>query len=541
MPVLTIKLPDKDRRITFAPGRTVRDVLDETDIRVRAGCNGDGVCGLCRIRVVAGNAGEPSANELAGIEEGLLSSGVRLACQVKTADDLHIELLNPAPASVWRCLDDGRVASSLPGAARAPYQKAEHPLGASVDLGTTHISITVWDIAARSRLAGRRGLNPQSSCGADVMTRLIAAKSVEQAQKLRQQAVLSIGDGLRDIGTREGIDLGRVSRVVLVGNTAMLALLSGQNHGLLLEPRHWTESIDCLPAETASWAAAWGISPEAVIEVVPPLAGFVGSDLLSGVLATRLMEDGPGALLIDFGTNSEISLWDGVRLWVTSAAGGPAFEGCGISCGTPAEPGAIWRVTDSETTGELAYDIIGGAEPRGLCGSGLIDLIACLVRKGALNSKGQFAGSVPEGGFPLRPGRGKLVLTKADIDTFQRAKAAIGTGIEVLLAKAGMGHHELRRISIGGVFGRYLNIVNARELGLLPSVPQEVVETAGNTALAGCESMLLSPDAEERLREIRRRALTMSLSSYDNFEEIYLEHLYLQPMSGNGVHDRIVF
>jgi uncharacterized 2Fe-2S/4Fe-4S cluster protein (DUF4445 family) len=541
VPVLTIKLPDKDRRITFTSGRTIRDVLDETDIRVRAGCNGEGVCGLCRIRVVAGNAGEPSANELAGLDEGLLSSGVRLACQVKADHDLHIELLNPAPPSVWRCLDEGKDKISFPGAARAPYQKAEHPLGASVDLGTTHISITVSDIAAGRRLAGRRGLNPQASCGADVMTRLIAAKSAEQAQKLSQQVLLSIGDGLRDIGSREGIDLARVARVVLVGNTAMLALLSGRNHGLLLEPRHWTEPIDCLPVETASWAADWGISPKAVIEVVPPLAGFVGSDLLSGVLATRLMEDGPGSLLIDFGTNSEMSLWDGNRLWVTSAAGGPAFEGCGISCGTPAEPGAIWRVTDSEPAGELAFDVIGGAEPRGLCGSGLVDLLACLVRKGALNSKGQFASSVPEGGFPLRPGNRELVLTKADIDTFQRAKAAIGTGIEVLLAKAGMGHHELRRISIGGVFGRYLNIANARELGLLPAIPEQAVETAGNTALDGCEALLLSPDAEERLREIRRNALTVSLSSYDDFEALYLEHLYLQPMSGNGVHDRIVF
>jgi uncharacterized 2Fe-2S/4Fe-4S cluster protein (DUF4445 family) len=527
VPILTVQLADEERRITAATGRSVRDLLDETDIRVRAACNGTGACGLCRIRVTGGDGGEPSANERATLGAGQLSRGVRLACQVAADRDLRVEVMNPAPPSGWRSLDAG---SPLPGPAPMSDPKGEHPLGVSVDLGTTHLSITLLDLASGRRLAGRRGLNPQAAAGADVMTRLMAAQSAGEAEKLSHLVVGAIGDGLRDITVREGIDLRRVERVVLVANTAMLAILSGRNHLLLLQPRYWTETIDCLPVGTPSWGATWGIGPAAAIEVVPPLAGFVGSDLLAGIIATRLTEQGPGALLIDFGTNSEMALWDGDHLWVTSAAGGPAFEGCGISCGMPAEPGAICRVSVAQS-GELAFDVIAGAEPRGVCGSGLVDLLARLVENGTLNVKGQFGPSVPPDGFPLSTGNRELVLTKRDIDIFQRAKAAIGVGIEVLLAKAEMGHHELRRVCIGGVFGQYLDIASARSIGLLPAIPGSFMESAGNTALSGCEALLRAADGGERLRDARSRARIVNLSDCPDFDALFFEHLHLQPIA----------
>ncbi len=512
-------------------GRSVRDVLDEADIRVRAGCNGTGACGLCRIRIAAGHVDEPSLNELASLGTVLLSQGVRLACQVKAIHDLQIEILSPAPPSVWRYLSEGTGTASPPSKPRAPYSQFRHSLGVAVDLGTTHISITLLDLVTGRRLSGRRGPNPQASSGSDVLTRLIAAKSIDQAEKLSRQVIQAIGDGLNDISYREGIDLRQVARIVLVGNTAMIALLTGKNYLNLLDPRYWTESIDCLPADMASWGVSWGIKPETAIEVIPPLAGFVGSDLLSGIVSTRLMEGEPGTLLVDFGTNSEMALWDGNNLWATSAAGGPAFEGCGISCGIPADPGAICRVNVSDAPEELAFEVIGGAESRGLCGSGLVDLLACLVRNRTLNNKGQFAPSVPEYGFPLCRGNPEIVLTKKDIDMFQRAKAAIGVGVKVLLTKAGMGYHELRRIFIGGVFGQYLNVVNAQEIGLLPSISEQLIVTAGNTSLSGCEALLLLPKAEDRLRELRSRTVIVSLSNCSDFDTLFLEHLYLQPIA----------
>ncbi len=537
MPILTVKQADKDRHITFLSGRSVRDILDETDLRVRSGCDGAGACGMCRIRVAGGNAGEPSVNELGNLGAGLLSQRVRLACQVKPERDLQIEILSPAPQSVWRSLDQGGGKACIPIAARVPRTETEHPIGVCVDIGTTHISLSLLDIHTCCRLAGRRGLNPQADCGSDVLTRLISAQSDGQGEKFSRQVIQAIGEGLRDIGSREGIDLRRIEHVVLVGNTAMLALLSGQNHHLLLQPRYWSESIECLPLETASWGASWGISPEAAIDVIAPLAGFVGSDLLSGVIATHLIENGRGALLVDFGTNSEVALWDGNKIWVTSAAGGPAFEGCGISCGMPAEPGAIYRVYVSDTTGELAFDVVADAGPQGLCGSGMVDLLACLVRNRTLNNKGQFAPSVPEYGFPLLRDAREIVVTKRDIDIFQRAKAAIGAAVKVLLTKAGMGYRELRRICIGGVFGQYLNIVNAQEIGLLPAIRGPLIETSGNTALSGCENLLLSPEAKEWMQEVRSHAVFVNLSAVAEFETLFLENLYLKPTADTIGHD----
>ncbi len=361
-----------------------------------------------------------------------------------------------------------------------------------------------------------------------MITRLIAAaESAELAQTLSHQVVQAIGEGLADIASREGIDLHQVVRLILVGNTAMLALLSGRNFGLLLQPSYWTSAIDCLPDHTDDWAVAWGIHPHASIQVIPPLAGFVGSDLLAGLLATEATHDGAGCLLIDFGTNSEIALWDGKDLWVTSAAGGPAFEGSGITCGLPVGPGAI-RSVNVLQDGTFHFSVIDGAETRGICGSGLVDLIANLIKTGKLSTMGQYTSPDLQNRLVLAQGERDIILTKGDVDVFQRAKAAIGASTEILLAHAGIGHADLRRICVGGAFGSYLDVANAQTIGLLPAVEPDLVELCGNIALAGCEEALLSPAAGEHLERLRNSARIINLSSSLDFEDVFLKHLYLQ-------------
>ncbi|MFH0880386.1 MAG: ASKHA domain-containing protein, partial [Lentisphaerota bacterium] len=525
---------DRERRIPFDAGRSLRDILDATDIRVRSGCGGRGACGLCRVRIDAGEGGTPTPNERVYLDTDELDQGIRLACQVRPTRDLRIAILAPASKSLWRSLPDEagqrmRRISPFPWKDLPP--EVSTPCGVAVDLGTTHISLSFYELFSGKWLAGRYGLNPQMCYGSDVMTRLVTASgSPERARAMSGQVVAAIGEGLLDIAAREGINLERVVRLTLVGNSAMLALLSGQNYDLLLQPSHWMSPVDCLPGRPDLWAVPLGIHPRAWIEVIPPLAGFVGSDLLAGVVSTHLIENGPGGLLIDFGTNSEIALWDGRVLRVTSAAGGPAFEGSGISCGAPAEPGAIHRV--SLRNGVLDFAVISDSEPRGLCGSGLVDLIAALVRSGGLTNKGQFAPDVPQGGFVLARGEQAIVLTKGDVDVFQRAKAAIGTGIQVLLTQAAMGYKDVRRIYVGGLFGRFLDVVNAQEIGLLPVIPPERVERCGNTALAGCAEVLLSFVAVQCLKDLKDQARIINLSCWPDFDDLFLTNLYLQPMRG---------
>ncbi len=283
-------------------------------------------------------------------------------------------------------------------------QEVKGPLGLAVDLGTTNIRLALLDLENGRCLAQRRGRNPQASYGADVLTRLVAAQeSPESARALRELAVSAIGEGLSDLARREGIDLRRVVSLAVVGNTPMLALLAGKNHHQLLQPQHWQAPVDCQPEGAARWAEAWSIHPRADVRFIQPLAGFVGSDLLAGLVATRLLAGPAPALCIDFGTNSEIALWDGVDLWVTSAAGGPAFELWGLSHGMPAEPGAVYRV-DRGPNGALHYQVIGGEEPRGFCGSGLVDLICRLLETGRLSRTGRFPADQGQARLDIAPG-----------------------------------------------------------------------------------------------------------------------------------------
>lgn len=359
------------------------------------------------------------------------------------------------------------------------------------------------------------------------------------AEELGRLVRDAVGQALRDLVAR---DLGPgaatapdIGEVVVVGNTAMLALFTGNRWRALLDPEFWMAEIDCGPDDVSPWREDWGLAPDAGVHVVAPLAGFVGSDLLAGVLATGLTEGPPGALFIDFGTNTEMALWDGTTVWVTSAAGGPAFEGCGIGCGMPAEPGAVVRVTKGMAGGEFELDVLGGGVARGLCGSALVDLVACLRRDGRLKVSGRFAPTVGNGGIVLQQAPVDLVLGARDVDVYQRAKAAVGAGIACLLDKAGFRPGDLRRVCAAGAFGRFLDVINAQETGLLPSLPVGAIEVYENTALAGCERLLFAADRDAILERLKARTALINLSMVPEFEDRFIDNLRLQAMDiGRG-------
>ncbi len=350
---------------------------------------------------------------------------------------------------------------------------------------------------------------------------------------LSRMALDAIHEALLDMCSRNDIGPENVIRVTIVGNTPMLALLTETDSQMLLQPGSWTRPIHCRLDDPKIWAHILGINPDAAIDVTSPLAGYVGSDLLAGVMATRLM-DQPGGLLIDFGTNSEMALWDGKDLWATSAAGGPAFESYQMQCGMPAETGAICSIDPGKNSPEIQFKVIGGVDAIGLCGSGLIDLIAILRNNGDLTSTGRFAVPHSGKGFVVQGKSPSIYLNKRDVDMFQRAKAAISVGIMTLLDKAQMRAEELSRIYICGAFGQNLNIRNAQTIGLLPETSCDRVELCGNTALAGCERLLLSPTGSADLELLRKRATVINLSQSSDFETLFLKSLYLQPLKVDG-------
>ncbi|NWH06359.1 ASKHA domain-containing protein [Desulfobacter latus] len=517
--------------IPFAKGQYLLKILNTTkEHRVRTGCPGNGSCGLCLVRIIEGKPSPPNQNEQLQLSEQQLASGVRLACQVICETDLSVEIINRIPQSVWRPIPEAlyRRASVLPYPLRKRHfsskEKPTRTCGVSIDLGTTSISLSIFDLTTGQLMTTRHGINPQIKSGLDILTRVnTAAESPDKGTGLQQDLITAIRNALLDISVGDGINPGQVSCLVLVGNTAMLTLLSGNNFHHLLHPEYWAKPVELQLPDTQEWAAQWGINLHCDIRVIPPLAGFIGSDLTAGILATGLLEE-PGSLLIDFGTNSEIALWDGKKLWITSAAGGPAFEGSGVSCGMPAEKGAIYHLSLKDNR----HSVIGDTRIAGICGSGLVDLLAELVDLDLLDSVGRFNSSTSNQFFHLSD---TLSLNKKDVDLLQRAKAAIASGIQILLLQAQITPKDLKQVFIGGAFGYHLNIENAMKIGLLPLIDPEIYHFCGNSALSGCEKILLQAGTQRQLTRIKEKFSIVNLAEYQDFEAFFIENLFIKPMA----------
>ena len=544
MPTLLIHAPDGDHRLNVPLGQSVRDALDSTELRVRAACGGTGSCGACLIRLIGGKVTPPTVADYMKLTADERASGQRLACQMRIQGDAEVRLEDPAPPSAWRSIPPEDLLS----------QNGECPelqddiYGVAVDLGTTHIRVALWDRKHGRRIATRLGPNPQGVFGADVLNRMDAAqRNPERATELARLARNAIVHAVRDILARDVGEvspmLAQIGQVVIAGNTAMLALLSGHGSEALLDPEHWQRAVDCQPRNPADWPAEW-FMPHAEIRLLDPVAGFIGSDLIADLLATDITSGAPGSLLMDVGTNTEIALWDGATLHLTSVPGGPAFEGVGIRHGMAAEPGAICRVQAAAASEEgFTLDVIGGGLARGLCGSGLADAVAVLLARGVVRPSGRFdpqhVGPLSNEGYLLDPDNPRSAIAGGDIDAFQRAKASVAAGLEALLRIAGMNWPDIRRLCVCGAFGRQLDIANAMQVGLLPPIAPSRIELFADATLAGCERVLLEPAATVRFADLTAKAKTINLSQVTSYEESYINHLRLRPMPDVVVDSRI--
>lgn len=506
---------------------SLREALDTTELRVRAACGGLGTCGACLIQIVSGSFNPPTLAERQKIRPEELADGMRLACQLRACGDGELYLQYPAPHSEWKTPDVSELYQAAGNAAIA-----DHVYGVAVDLGTTHIRLSLWNRRSGRRIGSRYSINPQVASGADVLTRLDADRLHDPgSQVLSQLARKAIIDGVRDILSR---DMGEVSpilaeigKILIVGNTAMLTLICGNHDDSLYQPENWQLPIACQPIDSDAWRKAWR-TRHAEIGIVQPLAGFIGSDLLADLLATALTEQPQPALLADFGTNTEIALWDGQTLWVTSVPGGPAFEGVGMSNGLTAETGAVCKVAKHD--GKWLLQTLDEAPARGYCGSGFIDAIALLLEEKLLKPSGRFAESPPIGGYRLDAANFRTAICPADIDIFQRAKASTAAAMTQLLVYAGLTTDDLKTLWICGSFGRHLDLNSAMRVGLLPTVNQQRVKLLANAGLAGCEKLLLDSAAQTLLNTIIGRARVVNLGGVLEYEERFVDSLRLQPL-----------
>ena len=507
---------------------SVREALDLTGTRVRAACGGLGTCGACLIQTIRGNFSSVTLPEYQKIPISERENNIRLACQLYVHSDAEVYLENPAPKSQWKNIN----ISNWPIYSFTPKQIDKNIYGVAVDVGTTHIRLSLWNLQCLQRISCRHGNNPQSAFGADVLTRLDAERlrgqHLESLTDIVRNAII---DGIRDILARNMGEISSVlnetGKVMIVGNTVMLALLGGDNKNKLYNPDNWEKSIDCQINNLDQWRKSWRM-PNVDIVLQQPIAGFIGSDILADLLIIDMINGQAGTLLVDFGTNIEIALWDGKILWLTSVPGGSAFEGIGLENSFFAEAGAITHVR--KTNNQFQLETLFNETARGFCASGFVDAIALLRAENIIKRSGRFSVPVTQEGYLLIPENCHTAIKSNDIDAFQRGKAAAAAAMQQLLSLANLNVDDLDKLWVCGAFGENLDIDHAQSIGLLPIIEREKIYLFENAALAGCEKMLLDPESEFILKTLRALAKVINLAINPEYEECFINNLPLQTM-----------
>ena len=606
--MIRIHVPALKLTLEAEPGIHLMDLAQRHSIPLNSYCGGRGTCGKCRVKV-KGQVSPLTVLEEKALSSSLMRPDERLACQVQVWGEVEVEILQaewgkmekalagpsisytridpglwkwnlPRPdgfrtpsTSTWeilrRILEERGVENPtvdwqtlqqlrdeiwgceswtllLGGSRLLGIERGDttHQLyGIAFDIGTTSVVGYLLDLHEGKQVALSSMLNPQAAFGADVISRISSATASPSGLRLLQEHVVAALNFLiRSAAASARIPPDRIYALSVVGNTTMHHLLLG------LDPSGMGH-LPYNPVLADAWevsASGLGIDifPQAPVFLLPNISGYVGADIVSGILFTGLHEREGIALAIDIGTNGEMVLGSRHAMLASSAAAGPAFEGAQISCGLRAEPGAISRVYWEE--GKIGWKVVGEVLPRGLCGSGLVDLVALLLRLGMIDTGGRFQDpealgtSVPpsirrcmqktEQGWQFVLAEGtqnsrSVTVTQRDVRELQLAKAAIRAGINILMDELGTDISGVEEIFLAGAFGNYIDPGNAQTIGLLPPYPLERIRPVGNAAGEGAKMALISRDAREEASRIARRVKFVELASRSDFQERFVEAL----------------
>jgi uncharacterized 2Fe-2S/4Fe-4S cluster protein (DUF4445 family) len=554
-------------------------------------CAGRGTCGKCLVRLGAGELSAPTTSELRKVPPDRLAEGWRLACQARpvsgrlsievretagrrqilTASKLTHGEAHPAvrkqvvslpratfddarsdrarvrdelgvasvPLSVLRKLPtvvrEGRFSAATTMYADRlidiePKDADLSAYGAAVDIGTSKIIVYLMDLQAGHLIDQEAIENPQMHHGEDVVTRITEALDEASLRELTRLVTDGINETLATLCARQEIDAQHLYDMVIVGNTAMHHLALGLSPlGLTGAP--FAPALD-EPVSLRAADLGLAMNPEGRVYFMPPIAGFVGSDCLAVIAATHLQAKRLPAMAVDIGTNTEIALVKDGRVSVTSCASGPAFEGYQITCGMKATEGAIERVAFDSDGRPRTIKTIGRVEPVGICGSGVVDILAGLIAAGIVDGSGlmQPHPCVRRGARGLeylvaKGGHGDIVFTQHDVRALQLAKGAIAAGWSLLLASAGLEPDDLRHVFVAGAFGNYLSLENALAIGLFPRIAKDRIAFVGNAAGVGAQIALIDVRRRDRIAELRRRITFRELATDSRFHEVFLREM----------------
>ncbi|MBI5965829.1 MAG: DUF4445 domain-containing protein [Chloroflexi bacterium] len=411
--------------------------------------------------------------------------------------------------------------------------------GCAIDIGTTTVSLWLVDLVSGHVRAQVAEYNGQIARGEDVISRIIYSGKAGGEQEMRQLVLDTINDLLETACKRVKARPEDVMKATIAGNSTMMHLLLGIPAGSIrLSP--FITAVNHPPVMLAKEVGI-NIHHEGAVDCLPGVASYVGADITAGVLSSGLEHAEHVTLFIDVGTNGEIVL--GNRDWLVTCAcsAGPAFEGAGVVNGMRATQGAIEEVWINGETFEPTYRVIGGGKPKGICGSGLISLLAEAFLTGVIDKAGNvnlMAGSsrVREGshggeyvivrGAESESGE-DIVITRVDIDNLLRAKAAIYAGFSILADTVGVPLEMADRVLVGGSFGKYINVEKAVQIGLLPDMEWSRFEFLGNTSVKGAYAALLDWRMRDRITEIAKRMTYVELSADNSFYDAFTSALFL--------------
>ncbi len=569
----------KEKRL-FPVGMAVSDILRAANISFPLVCNGQGTCGKCRVKV-SGDTTPPTSAELRQLGTSEFANGIRLACQIKLTGPLKLELLGEIssknilqtgnielkeidpewgiititkpPILSWYWISKKLPVPLQPSlgilqeiALLAPETEeltieyfgneaiglvsnnAATKYAVAVDIGTTTLAAYLVDLQNGAIVNTASAYNPQSSYGADVISRINYAGTEAGLDTLHRVIVSEINNLIIELLSGQGIITENIIQVTLVGNSCMIHLLakvSPESLGKVPFEPVFQEMLQLEPAEIGLKT-----NPRGKVFILPGIGGFVGSDISAGVLACGL-EPERKELFIDIGTNGEVIITGQGRMLACSTAAGPAFEGATIYCGMLANSGAI---TDVQFTGKsLSLTTINNEPPKGICGTGLIRALVELLQKGYINKTGRWEEEIDHPNYDpdskwfylVKVESNPVYISQQDIRQFQLAKGAVRTGLELLMKRLEISADELDTVYLAGAFGTYLRPEDAVYLGLLPKVPVEKIKAVGNTAGMGAVISILSKTALVELQSRVKKIEHVELAEDPEFTEVFTESM----------------
>ena len=492
--------PEQKRTLTVPVGTRLNDAAVQAGYALRTHCGGVGTCGKCHVTV--------NYQKL-------------LACQTVVESDLDIVI----PNSSLRGNEQNVVVQTATESAVCGLRSAvSEGYGIALDIGTTTLAAELHDFSGKLPPPVASRTNPQRQFGDDVMTRIQKIMEDETALTTMQRLIVgAINEMIAELTENMRMTPQDISSMVVAGNTVMQSLLFGIDPSSLGECPFQAPISEFPPRQ----ACEIGLHISGTVEALPIFGGFVGGDIVAGVLALpKIFLFTAPRFFLDIGTNGEIVLAHRCELFTAATAAGPAFEGAKIEYGTLAIPGAIDHI--GIESGKITVSTIGSHPAIGICGSGLIDAVAVLLEQEIILPNGRFAEkkSCFELVSATESGIGEaIVLTQQDIRELQLATGAIRAGITLLLQKNGVLPESIETFYVAGGFGQSIRLTSARRIGLLPSIPPDRFQFCGNTSLAGARSMLLNPDNAKIVRRFVQQSHHCELATLPQFQNVFAESM----------------